>query len=141
MARRSFRSRRRQSSSQLLDISLTPLVDTALTLLVIFMITTPMIQNAIRVSLPKGQAKEDADTQQELVVYVDKDKKLFFNGSEFSDEAIVSELKKRVGADQDKMVYVKADQGVPYGTVLELVDRIKVVGGVSHVVLATQKYA
>ncbi len=140
MARRSFRSRRRQSS-QLLDISLTPLVDTALTLLVIFMITTPMIQNAIRVSLPKGQAKEDADNQQELVVYVDKDKKLFFNGTEFSDEAIVAELQTKVAADQNKMVYVKADQGVPYGTVLELVDRIKVVGGVSHVVLATQKYA
>ena len=82
MARRSFRSRRRQSS-QLLDISLTPLVDTALTLLVIFMITTPMIQNAIRVSLPKGQAKEDADNQQELVVYVDKDKKLFLTALSF----------------------------------------------------------
>lgn len=140
MARRLFRSRRRKSS-QLLDISLTPLVDTALTLLVIFMITTPMIQNAIRVSLPKGQAKEDGDNKQELVVYVDQDKKLYFNGSHISDEAIVDELKHRVAGDQSKMVYVKADQGVSYGTVLELVDRIKVVGGVSHVVLATQKYA
>ncbi|HLE76617.1 MAG TPA: biopolymer transporter ExbD [Candidatus Babeliales bacterium] len=139
MVRRSFRSRRRRSS-QLLDISLTPLVDTALTLLVIFMITTPMIQNAIRVSLPKGKAKEDAAAQQELVVYVDKDKKLFFNGTEYSNDSIISELKQQVGADQNKLVYVKADQGVPYGTVLELIDRIKVVGGVSHVVLATQKY-
>lgn len=140
MVRRSFRSRRRRSSD-LLDISLTPLVDTALTLLVIFMITTPMIQNAIRVSLPKGKAKEDADNQQELVVYVDKEKKLFFNGSELSDDTIISELKQRVGSDQNKLVYVKADQGVSYGTVLELIDRIKVIGGISHVVLATQKYA
>jgi len=140
MARRYRRSRRR-NSSQLLDISLTPLVDTALTLLVIFMITTPMIQNAIRVSLPKGSAKEDGDAQQELVVYVDKEQQLFFNGSKYTDEQIVQELKKRVQSDQNKMVYVKADQGVSYGTVLELVDRIKVVGGVSHVILATQKYA
>jgi biopolymer transport protein TolR len=140
MRRRSFRSRRR-SSGEMLDISMTPLIDTALTLLVIFMIATPMIQNAIRVSLPKGKAKEDAGAQQELVVYVDKNKKLFFNGAELSDEKIVAQLKERVGTDQNKLVYVKADQAVPYGTVLELVDRIKVVGGISHVVLATQKYA
>ena len=140
MARRSFRSRR-HSSVQMLDLSMTPLIDTALTLLVIFMITTPMIQNAIRVSLPKGKAKEDANAQQELVVYVDKDKKLFFNGTELTDEKVVAQLKERVGTDQNKLVYVKADQAVSYGTVLELVDRIKVVGGISHVVLATQKYA
>ncbi len=137
--RSSFRSRHR--SAEMLDISMTPLIDTALTLLIIFMITTPMIQNAIRVSLPKGKAKEDAGAQQELVVYVDKDKKLFFNGTELSSEKIVVQLKERVGTDQNKLVYVKADQAVPYGTVLELVDRIKVVGGISHVVLATQKYA
>ncbi len=140
MRRRSFRSRRR-SSGEMLDISMTPLIDTALTLLIMFMIATPMIQNAIRVSLPKGRAKEDVGAQQELVVYVDKDKKLFFNGAELSDEKIVAQLKERVGTDQNKLVYVKADQAVPYGTVLELVDRIKVVGGISHVVLATQKYA
>ncbi len=139
MRRRSFRSRRR-GSGEMLDLSMTPLIDTALTLLVIFMITTPMIQNAIRVSLPKGKAKEDAGAQQELVVYVDKDKRIFFNGTELTDEKMVAQLKERVGADHDKLVYVKADQAVSYGTVLELVDRIKVVGGVSHVVLATQKY-
>ncbi len=125
----------------MLDISLTPLVDTALTLLVIFMIATPMIQNSIRVNLPKGKAKEDAGSKQELVVYVDKDKKLFLNGTELADERVIEQLKERIGSDQNKMVFVKADQGVPYGTVLGLVDRIKVVGGISHVVLATQKYA
>lgn len=122
------------------DISMTPLIDTALTLLVIFMIATPMIQNAIRVTLPKGKAKEDLGTQQQLAVYIDKDKQLFFNGQKVTNAEIVPLLKKEVGSDSNKMVHVKADQGVPYGNVLELVDHIKVVGGISHVVLATQKY-
>ena len=138
--RRFGRSRRRHTSA-LLDISLTPLIDTALTLLVIFMIATPMIQNAIRVSLPKGKAKEDAGAQQELVVYIDKDQKMFFNGTQFAVPALIEQLKLRVQESPSKMVYVKADQGASYGTVLELVDQIKVVGGISHVVLATQKYA
>ncbi len=141
MIRRFRRRSGRNKSNEMIELSMTPLIDTALTLLVIFMITTPMIQNAIRVSLPKGKAKEDLGSQQELVIYIDKDKKIFFNGTEFSGEKIVVQLKELVQGDQQKMVYVKADQGVSYGTVLELVDRIKVVGGISHVVLATQKYA
>lgn len=132
---------RRRSSNLLLDISMTPLIDVALTLLVIFIIATPMMQNAIRVSLPKGKAKEDGGSRQEIVVYVDKDKKIFFNGNEVKHDQLVDALKKKIGDQKDKMVFVKADQTVSYGNVLELVDHIKVVGGISHVVLATQKYA
>ena len=109
--RRTLRYKRRRATA-LLDLSLTPLIDTALTLLIIFMITTPIIQNAIRVSLPKGHQEE-----------------------------LIELLKQRVGEQQDKHVYVKADQDVSYGKVIELVDRIKVVGGVSHVILATQRLA
>lgn len=140
MARRSRRFGRRRSSA-MLDISMTPLIDTALTLLVIFMIATPMIQNAVRVTLPKGNAKEDAGTQQQTVVYIDKDQHITFNGKQLTFQELVPMLKQAIGNDTNKMVHVKADQTVSYGTVLELVDHIKVVGGISHVVLATQKYA
>ncbi len=140
MIRRGRRSSRRRSAA-LLDISMTPLIDTALTLLVIFMVTTPMIQNSIRVTLPKGQAKEDSGAGEQLVIYIDKDKKIFFNGASVAKEALIAQLKKQIGTATHKMVHVKADQSIPYGNVLELVDHLKVVGGISHVVLATQKYA
>ncbi len=136
--KRKMRSRRLHTGV-LLDISMTPLIDTALTLLIIFMITTPIIQNAIRVSLPKGEAKEDEGGSQELIVYIDKDKHLFFNGQEYEQEKIVELIKKHVGEQKEKKVYVKADQEVSYGQVIGLVDRLKVVSGVSHVILATQR--
>jgi len=136
--KRKMRSRRLHTGV-LLDISMTPLIDTALTLLIIFMITTPIIQNAIRVSLPKGEAKEDEGGSQELIVYIDKDKHLFFNGQEYEQEKIVELIKKHVGEQEEKKVYVKADQEVSYGQVIGLVDRLKVVSGVSHVILATQR--
>ena len=60
------------------EISLTPLIDTALTLLVIFMVTAPMIQHGIKVDLPHGAAKE-VSGQQELVVTMAKDGKLYFS--------------------------------------------------------------
>lgn len=138
---RSGSRRRRRLPHGVFDISMTPLIDVALTLLVIFMVTMPMIQNSIRVSLPRGKAKEDASTKQDLVVHIDKTKKIFLNGAPVNDQDLVALLKKRVGNNKDRMVFVKADQAVPYGNVLELVDHLKVVGGISHVVLATQKYA
>ncbi len=135
------RYKRRLGKNLLLDLSMTPLIDTALTLLVIFMITAPMIHNAIKVNLPKGKAKEDAGAKQDMVVYVDKDKNIMFNGSKINQDDLVKALKLKIGEQKDKMVFIKADQSVSYGTVLELVDHLKVVGGISYVVLATQKLA
>jgi biopolymer transport protein ExbD len=129
---------------------MTPLIDTALTLLIIFMITTPIIQNAIRVSLPKGQMREDEGGKQELIVYIDKEKRFFFNGQEQTQEKLVKLIKERIELDRgatgqaagmEKKVYVKADQEVSYGQVIELVDRLKVVSGVAQVILATQRLA
>lgn len=141
MALKRLRRRTRRSRQHLLDVPLTPLIDTALTLLIIFMITTPMMHNAIKVNLPKGQAKEDRGTNQELVVYIDKDGKLYFNGSDVKTvDQILAELKGATDSG-DHTVYVKADQGASYGAVYELVDQLKVIGGISSVALTAKKYA
>ncbi|HSW73587.1 MAG TPA: biopolymer transporter ExbD [Candidatus Limnocylindria bacterium] len=135
-----YRRKGRQRAA-ITDIPLTPLIDTALTLLIIFMVTAPMINNAIKVDLPKGKAKEDtAGKQQELVVFIDKDKGLFLNGTAVTTvDDLMSKIKAKVGQQADRMVCVKADKAVSYGQVIELVDHIKVVGGVSYVVLATKR--
>ncbi len=139
MRRRSTRSRR--NKTELADISLTPLIDTALTLLIIFMISAPMMHNAIQVTLPKGQAQEATQSQQELVVYIDRGGSFFFNKVKVDTQTLIEQIKESVGVEQEKTIFVKADQAVSYGTVLELVDQIKVVGGVKYVALATQKRA
>jgi len=137
MMKKYRRQRRRLQPSS--EISMTPLIDTALTLLIIFMITTPMMQNMIKVNLPHGDAKEDSSTHQELVVSIDKSGELFFNGKSYKDTDIIDVVRKEVGAQKEQTVYVKADQDVHYGKVIDLVDRLKVVGGVEYVALATQK--
>jgi biopolymer transport protein ExbD len=75
-------------------------------------------------------------------VYVAKDGKLFLNRDAVStSDLLITKIKKCVGTCRDKTVFVKADQGVRYGTILELVDKIKSVGGVRYVALATEKVA
>jgi biopolymer transport protein ExbD len=122
------------------EVSLTPLIDTALTLLVIFMITAPMLNNVIKVELPSSHVDEmDSKVTQETIVYIDKHQKLHLNGAQLSLQAIVKELQKMNKQKQVEIVFVKADQSVEYGKVIDLVDTIKMAGGIKYVALATKR--
>lgn len=133
-------SRRRRNTVRLMnDVPLTPLIDTALTLLVIFMIAAPMMHNVIKVTLPRGETQEGKGLEPELVVYVDAQNDVYWEGKKTVLSELCTLIRVACGTKKDQVLFVKADEKASYGTVLELVDSIKVVGGVQHVALATQK--
>lgn len=143
MSMRRTRFRRLQKRGHAIqEINVMPLVDVALTLLIIFMVATPMMNNVIKVELPSSRIDDGAPqshTQQELTVYIDKQKKIYLNGQEFSLDGLLKTLQKTVKKGSDEVVFVKADQAVPYGKVIDLVDTIKVTGGIKYVALATKR--
>jgi biopolymer transport protein TolR len=133
---------RRKERKALIDLSLTPIIDVALTLLVIFIMTAPAISHAIRINLPRGSTKETQGQQQnDLTVLIDDKGNFFLNSKQVSPELLVSEIKTLVAHDTQKMVYIKADKALLYGTVVELVDEVKQIDGVSYVALATERRA
>lgn len=138
---RTSRKQHRRGTHQGATISLTPLIDMSLTLLVIFMVATPMIHRAIKVELPKGHMDEVKKTQQkqEVVVHIDKKELLYLNGNRVAKADFIPALKRLMQQSNQELVTVKADEAVPYGTVIALVDMIKHTGGVLYVALATQK--
>ncbi len=139
---RRTKKRLRKQRHHLNDLSMTSLIDTALTLLMVFMIATPAIHNAIKVTLPRGNAQEQPHKQpDELIVFIDKDGNFYINNTKTAKTDLIAEIKKIIGNDLEKTVYVKADTAISYGTVLELVDDIKFIGGIKYVALATQKHA
>ena len=123
------------------EVTLTPLIDTALTLLIIFMVTTPMINNAIKVNLPRGKAQECKNNKRELIVSLTKSGKLSLNNEKeySSTQDLISALRKVVGNNKEKIVYLDADGDVKYELVTDLVGEIKEVGGIAHVALSTRK--
>ena len=132
----------RQREQSFPEINLIPMIDVAFTLLIIFMVTTPMLQkeNALQVELPKGKVKEiDDGKQQEIVIALDKTGKISFNNTILREQDVIDRLKKQVGKRGERTVFVKADTGIHYGKVIELVDKIKHVSGVRYVALATTK--
>lgn len=138
MIKRIRRSRRGDLSVSN-DITLTPLIDTALTLLVIFMITSPMIQSSIKVQLPKGKTKEADTVNKELRVVIDCDSKISLNNIPMDIKQLEETVKNIVvpagKKDRaDKSVYVEAHKDVAYGDVIKVIDKLKDVKGVDNVV-------
>ena len=136
--------KRRHNNKSNPEIGLTPLIDIAFTLLIIFMVTTPMLkkENALQVELPQGKVKEISDTQkQDLIVSIDKSGKLSFNDKIVSEKKLIETLKSKSKQKKllKKTIFVKADVNVGYGKVIDIVDKIKQIGGIQYVALATTK--
>jgi len=140
--RRHKMRRLKQRGHSMPEMNVMPLVDVALTLLIIFMVATPMMNNVIKVELPSSRIDDgmpQSHTQQDLTVYIDKHKKIYLNGVQYNLDALLTALRKIVKKDSEDIVFVKADQAVPYGHVIDLVDTIKVTGGIKYVALATKR--
>jgi len=113
--------------SALSDINVTPLVDVVLVLLIIFMVTAPMMTRGIDVRLPKTASGSDA-TDERLVVSVDRDNVVYLNERPVNLHLLTDRLKtemRRTGID---FVFLRADQEVPYGRVMLVMDEIKKAG-------------
>jgi biopolymer transport protein TolR len=109
------------------DINVTPLVDVILVLLIIFMVTAPMMTRGIDVRLPKTESGADA-TEQRMVVTVDADNSIYLNDRPVNLALLTDRLQtemKRTGLD---FVFLRADQEVPYGRVMLVMDQIKKAG-------------
>ncbi len=113
--------------SALSDINVTPLVDVILVLLIIFMVTAPMMTRGIDVRLPKTETGSDA-TEERLIVSVDRDNNVFLNDRPVNLHLLTDRLKAEMKRSGVEFVFLRADQDVPYGRVMLVMDQIKKAG-------------
>lgn len=104
------------------EINVTPLVDVVLVLLIIFMVTAPFLQGGLEIDLPKV-ASRGIDVREGLVVSVRADRTVAV-GNRVVPLARFEEALDRAGAAR-RPVFLKADQRVPYGTIVELIARMR----------------
>jgi len=136
-----MRKWRRRQIVSMKEISLTPLIDTALTLLIIFMITAPMMQNSIKVQLPKGKAKEADTVNKELRVIIDKDANISLNNIPMDMKQLENTIKNAVGPAANKSVFIEGHKTVAFENVIKVVDRLKDIPGVDNVVFVMDTLA
>ena len=138
-----MRMRRRGRSNRLphyTDLPLTSLIDTAFTLLIVFMVASPMMQSALKVALPKAKTGQSmaADSIKQLMVTLDAKGKLAVNDHVLTTKDLVPYIKSKIKQTTDKRVLVRADKSLVYDKVIQLIDQINSIEGVQHVALATE---
>ena len=113
--------------TNLSEINIIPLVDVILVLLLIFMLTAPLMHRGIDVALPKSSAKPTA-VEERLVLTLTKEQTIYLNDKPVPVAGLEPRLRDTLKARTDKTVYLKADQGLTYGFVVETMDRIRRAG-------------
>jgi biopolymer transport protein TolR len=107
------------------EINVTPFVDVMLVLLVIFMVTAPLLQQGIDVNLPKAKGK-DLPPEERITLAIKKDGAIYMNDNPVSITGMRQKLEAISKLNPN--VYLKADKGVPYGLVVEVIGEIKDAG-------------
>jgi biopolymer transport protein TolR len=110
------------------EINIVPLVDVVLVLLIIFMVASPMMVQGIDVQLPKASANALPSNENQLIISIDNDMKVYINDHEVGINLLPQKLEAILENADDKNVYLKADKQVPYGMVVNVMSQIKKAG-------------
>ncbi len=131
-----FTSNTGQTRSSLADINITPLVDVVLVLLVIFMITAPVLQSGIEVSVPKTRTVKEI-TEQRQVLTIDRDQQVFLGDKPVNIHDLAQLLLKPGADPSQQVIYLRADERVPFGAFASVMDAVKQ-AGITKISIVTQ---
>jgi biopolymer transport protein TolR len=101
------------------DINVVNLIDVMLVLMVIFMIAAPMMQGGVDIALPRAEARP-LQSNKGLVVTVNRGGDIFVDESQLTYPEFRASFKALASRRGQSGIYLRADQGVPYGTVVRV---------------------
>jgi biopolymer transport protein ExbD len=124
------------------EINITPLTDIFLVLLIIFMVTSSALvdsggQSGVKVNLPTGGARDITATQADLVVAILEDGRTVVGGRVLAEDALKETFAEAKARAPETTVIVQADQGVPHGKVVSVMELAKA-SGLAHLAIATK---
>lgn len=121
-----------------------PLCDVLLVLLIIFMVVTPLLQKGVDIRLPNAQFTSDMPENPDVILSIKKDARetagfiIYVNQDKVTMEALQNHLEEAFMTVADKKLYLKADQDLEYGNIVDLIDIIRG-AGIEVVGIITEK--
>ncbi len=119
------------SSEVTSDINVTPMADIMLVLLIIFMITTPLLQEGIAVNKPKARNAQEApevEGKEATTVTVTRGQEIYVNDQPVAPEDLLDELTTRAALAPEKPLFIKSDVAAPYGMIVSIVNKSREAG-------------
>jgi biopolymer transport protein ExbD len=119
--------RRRPGAAALGEINVTPLVDVVLVLLLVFMVTAPMMSRGIDVSLPVADQPQNP-REDRVTVSINAEGRVYVGDQPVNLVLLEDYLRRLMAGRSANVVYLRADEGLRYGKVIEVVDKMKKAG-------------
>ena len=121
------RRKRRSGFEPNTQMNITALVDVTLVTLIIYILISPALEHGIDVQLPEATPSRMVSAEP-AVVSMSRKGRLFFNNVLVSREQLKDKLSATASADPESSVVIRADAGIPYGDIIQLLDQIRDVG-------------
>ena len=121
---RAGRMKRRPMS----EINVTPLVDVMLVLLIVFMVAAPLLTVGVQVDLPKTQAAAIQGQDEPLSVTIDSKGAIYLQETVVELDQLVPRLQAIAQGASERRIFVRGDQAINYGKVLEVMGVINTAG-------------
>jgi len=118
---------KREIGTTLSSINVTPFVDVMLVLLIIFMVTAPMMQSGIGVSLPKAET-QTSPAEEGLTITIAQDRYIYIQDSVINQFLLEQRLKEYFYGKEQKIVFIRGDESLPYGFMINILDIVKKAG-------------
>ncbi len=116
----------RHSLSTLSEINITPLLDLAFVLLIIFMITTPLLENSVNLVIPsRGGANAPVNPAQVQTISIDRQETIRFNNELVDASMLVTRLAESKRANPDVAVVIRPDRELPIQKLMALMDALQ----------------
>jgi len=116
----------RQNLSSLSEINITPLLDLAFVLLIIFMITTPLLENSMSLIIPSSSAKNPPVTTTPVqTVSIDRNESIRFNNRVVDLESLTAQLTEMKRANPEIAVVIRPDRDLPVQKLITLMDALQ----------------
>jgi biopolymer transport protein ExbD len=116
----------RHSLSTLSEINITPLLDLAFVLLIIFMITTPLLENSVNLVIPSsGAANAPVNAAQVQTVSIDRQETIRFNNKPVSVDELVAQLVQMKRANPEVAVVIRPDRELAVQKLIALMDALQ----------------
>lgn len=113
------------------DINVTPMADVMLVLLIIFMITTPLIQSGVAVNMATAKNAEEApeaEAEDATTITVTRSSEYYVNKTLTADADLLDRVSEAYAKAPDKPLFVRVDVATPFGSVVHVVDLAREVG-------------
>ena len=127
-----------RTQSSLAEINITPLVDVVLVLLLIFMLTAPVLQSGIEVAVPQTRTVNQL-TDERTVVTIDSEQRVFLQDKPVNLADLPRLLRTGKGDPAKKVIYLRADQKVPFGAFASVMDAVKQ-AGITNISIVTRPF-